>query len=372
MIGIVFHILSGSTPIESAQNNRKSYDHGVKLPTERPLIIAHRGSSGAYPEHTVKAYQTAVDQGADVIECDVAVTKDLHLICLHESWMNSTTDVAQRFPGRESTQYVPDQGRNITDFFVVDFTLEEIRTLRVKQRFDFRDRKYDFVFGIATLDEYIQVAQNASRSVGIYPETKEPKWINSLKIIKDANTTFEDLLVQSLRKHGYTEKGDPCFIQSFSLDSLKYMKSTTPLPLVQLVRPGASITDDDLKKWSKVCYGIGPSKTHIFPVENNRITRYSGLVEAAHAVGLRVHPFTFRNEDRYLAWNYIADPYAEYEQFFNVSIDGAFTDFPASLSRYLDVEYSECPASAGRSAIHELVAYNVPWVFLVMWLRLGG
>ena len=70
--------------------------HPDKLPSERPLVIAHRGSSGVLPEHTIQAYQRAIKDGADVIECDVTLSRDLVPVCLHEESLELTTDVANR------------------------------------------------------------------------------------------------------------------------------------------------------------------------------------------------------------------------------------------------------------------------------------
>lgn len=63
----------------------------------RPVVVAHRGASGPLPEHTLPAYLEAIKEGADFIECDVVVTKDLQLICRHEPNLNDTTDAWERF-----------------------------------------------------------------------------------------------------------------------------------------------------------------------------------------------------------------------------------------------------------------------------------
>jgi len=73
----------------------KSVDSRL-LPSIRPLVIAHRGSSGVLPEHTIAAYERAISDGADVIECDVTLSRDLVPICLHEELLQTTTDVADR------------------------------------------------------------------------------------------------------------------------------------------------------------------------------------------------------------------------------------------------------------------------------------
>src|SRR4051794_41221963 len=57
----------------------------------RPLVIAHRGSSLAEPEHTLRAYVRAIDEGADALECDVRLTADSHLVCVHDRRVNRTS-----------------------------------------------------------------------------------------------------------------------------------------------------------------------------------------------------------------------------------------------------------------------------------------
>ena len=141
------------------------FDHGVDLPTTRPLVVGHRGSSGSLPEHTVLSYQRAVDEGADVIECDLTITKDLVLLCMHEIWMNATTNVADVYPAdRTNSYFVADQNRVITDYFAVDFYLAELKPdVRKIQRFSFRDPNYNDQLEIATFDEFISVAKSAGR-----------------------------------------------------------------------------------------------------------------------------------------------------------------------------------------------------------------
>ena len=310
-------------------------DHGVNLPTTLPLNIAHRGASGLLPEYTLEAYQLAIDEGADVIECDICVTKDLQLVCLHESWMNGTTDAALKFPEKLNTYFVIDAGRFITDYFSVDLTLAEIQTINMRQRFDNRDPNYNYQFSVTSLEETIQLVKGATRPVGLYLETKDPNWVNSLDIIKNANTTLEDLLVSVLQRYGFNSSTDPCFLQSFSRDSIIYLSKVTQLPLVQLL--SIIVSNDTLQEWATYCYGIGPSRSLI--ITTNPQTGYIGsvsdLVAVAHQYGLRVHPYTFRN-DADLPWDYKIDPNLEYQQFLNLGVDGYFTDFPGTLSRFLN------------------------------------
>ncbi|ELU07548.1 hypothetical protein CAPTEDRAFT_94489 [Capitella teleta] len=319
------------------------FDHGVDLLTTRPLIVAHRGSSGRLPEATKEAFELAIDEGADVIECDVTITRDLQLICSHESWLTPTTNIADVFPeDRMNTYFVIDKASQITDYFSVDFTLEELREIRVKQRNSRRDPNFDELFGITTLEEYIEIAQRSARPIGIYPETKDPTWTNSLDILKDANTTFEDILLDVLTSHGYTEPNHPCFIQSFNENSIRYMSERTRLPLISLGVTSA-VPEDRLDELAEFCYGIGPSKSAIVLTDasGNILTR-TDLIDRAHARGLRVHPFTMRNEYSYLPWDYGQDPAEEYLDFLKLGADGLFTDFPSTYYNFLNASYTEC------------------------------
>ncbi len=344
-----------ATPTTSLPASLPVFDHKVDLPTTRPLVLAHRGSSGQIPEHTVMAYQLAVDERADVIECDVCVTRDLRLVCRHESWLSKTTDVADKFPERQNTYHIPEVGEDVTDYFTVDFTLAELKTLRVKQNLEFRDQSYDGQLQIASFEEYIEVAQNAPRPVGIYPETKNPDFVNNLDFIRSSNTSIEKLVVDVLTAYGYTEATHPCFLQSFSKQSVRTMSQLTSLPLIMLFdRKPEEVTNDDLADLASFCYGIGPWKNMIIEVNqsSSHIIAFSDLVERAHRYGLRVHAYTFRNEDHYLAFEYGQDPYVEYDRFLPYNVDGYFTDFPATLYRYMESKYrlEECTSGVGTTS----------------------
>ena len=201
------------------------------------------------------------------------------------------------------------------DFFAIDLTLEELKTLRMNQRFSYRDQSFNGQYEILTLDEYIDIAQAASRTIGIYPETKDPDWTNSEPVVRDANTTFERLLVENLERRGYSQSDDPCFIQSFHKQSLLDMSTMTQLPLIKLAP--LPISDNDLDELAEFCTGIGPSKGLIIQVGafSNKITGITDLVSRAHSRGLLVHPFTLMNENRHLAYDYGQDPYEEYKLF---------------------------------------------------------
>src|SRR6476659_5161732 len=143
-----------------------------------PIVIGHRGASGYRPEHTLESYRLAVEMGADFIEPDLVSTKDGVLIARHENEIGGTTDVATKFPDRKRTATI--DGQMVTGWFTEDFTLAEIKTLRARERLEFRSHEYDGKFDVPTFDEVIEYAQRAgraaNRTIGIYPETKHPTY----------------------------------------------------------------------------------------------------------------------------------------------------------------------------------------------------
>ncbi|XP_020226753.1 glycerophosphodiester phosphodiesterase GDPD6 [Cajanus cajan] len=323
------------------------------LQTFRPYNIAHRGSNGELPEETRPAYLRAIEEGADFIETDILSSKDGVLICFHDVTLDNTTDVAnhKEFADRKRTYEV--QGENITGFFTVDFSLKELKSLRVRQRFSFRDQQFNGKFQIITFEEFITIALDAPRVVGIYPEIKNPVFIN--KRVKWLHgKSFEDKFVETLQKYGY--KGSylskdwlrqPAFIQSFAPTSLVYISNKTDLPKVLLIDDVTVPTQDTNQSYWEITsnkyldyikqyvVGIGPWKDTLVPVVNNYMINPTDLVTRAHAHNLQVHPYTYRNENRFLHFNFSQDPYMEYDYWINkIGVDGLFTDFTGSLHHF--------------------------------------
>ncbi|MGL4634607.1 MAG: glycerophosphodiester phosphodiesterase [Beijerinckiaceae bacterium] len=342
-----------------------------------PLVIGHRGASGYLPEHTLEAYKLAIEQGADFIEPDLVMTKDGHLIARHEPMLSSTTDVADRpeFAGRKRKMLV--DGVETDDWFAGDFTIDEIRVLRAKQAMKERDQSHNGKYYIPTFGEIIALAKSEStrlgRTIGVYPETKHPTFHNAIGL------PLEPSLVGALNVAGWTTKEAPVFIQSFEVSNLKFLRRLTNVRLVQLVdaddvdanggivlkapfdkpydfvitgekRTFADfLTKDGLKQIKTYADGVGPWKPYIMsakqtlgadgkPVDLNKDGKIdeqdrtlmppTSLVADAHAAGLFVHTWTFRNEPRRLASDFKGNAGAEYEAFFKLGVDGLFSDFP--------------------------------------------
>ena len=306
----------------------------------RPIVIAHRGASGERPEHTLAAYELAIDQGADFIEPDLVPTKDDVLVARHENEIGGTTDVAAHpaFAARRTTKSI--DGEAVTGWFTEDFTLAEIKTLRARERIpELRpgNAAYDGRFQVPTFAEVIALAKRKSaelgRTVGIYPETKHPSYFRSV------GHPTAGLIVAPLKAAGWDSAAAPVFIQSFEIDNLKRIRDLTGIRLIQLIAAdgapadgaaesyAAMRTPEGLAAIARYAWGIGPDKALVDPQ----------LVTRAHAAGLRVHPWTYRVENRFLPAQFRsgAEPAGhgelagEIAAALRLGIDGFFTDYPA-------------------------------------------
>ncbi|MGW6917494.1 glycerophosphodiester phosphodiesterase [Kitasatospora sp. NPDC054939] len=318
-----------------------------------PLVVAHRGASGYRPEHTIGAYELALQLGADVIEQDLVPTKDGHLVVRHENNIAETTDVADRseFAGRRTTRTIDGQAQ--TGWFTEDFTLAELRTLRAKERLPQqrqRNTPYDGRWPVPTFREVMEYAQKRSRQLGrdvwLYPETKHPSYFRSIGL------PLEERLAAELKRGGFAGRKGRAILQSFEPSSLQRLAKLVDNPRVQLLsgptsRPydfelaGDKRTVADLVKpeglrWiGSFAHAIGPTTVLVAPVDaTGRLQPPTTLVRDAHAAGLLVHPYTVRNENGFLPLDHRrgTDPAAYGDAIgwarylFEQGVDGFFTD----------------------------------------------
>ncbi len=313
-----------------------------------PIVIGHRGASGYRPEHTLESYRLAIAQGADVIEPDLVMTRDGVLVVRHENEIGQTTDAAAKFPERRRTAVI--DGAEFSGWFVEDFTLAEIKTLRARERLSFRSHDYDGLYEVPTLDEVIRFVQGEEqrlgRRIGIYPETKHPSHHEALGLPITAS------LLATLDRFGYREREDPVFIQSFETANLRRARGQTRARLVQLIEPrgrpadfvvsGDSrryadlITAEGLKAVAEYADGIGVAKELVQPIgADGRLDPPTTLVAEAHRAGLFVHVWTLRADAEFLPAGYGGDPAREVRRFAELGVDGVFTDFPDIAVRAL-------------------------------------
>lgn len=310
------------------------------------VVVAHRGASGYLPEHTLEAKAMAYAMGADYVEQDVVMTKDDQLLVLHDITLDRTTDVATRYASR---------ARPDGHFYVIDFTLAELRALRVNEgvREDVNSRGAIYgqrfpvdasSFRLNTLEEEIEMVQGLNKStgrdVGIYPEIKDPEFHRA------AGKDLSSAVVNVLKRYGYTTKQDKVFVQTFSYDELKILHDEilpaagVSLNLVQLVGGeemyGWISTAEGMKTLSAYADGLGPEKSMIISRDSTPDNiLISDLVELAHANGLQVHPYTFRADEGQVpqfaeSFDELLDLY-----YFDAGVDGVFTDFPDRAVNFL-------------------------------------
>ena len=210
-------------------------DGGVKgyttLDGKQPLVIAHRGASGYYPEETLEAYALAFATGADVIEPDIVVTQDGVLIARHDITLSQSTDIASHpeFASRKRAGENGDGEAVAADWFVADFTLAEIRTLGATSPNHAAAKKYNGLFKVVSFQEILdfiqQKAKETGRTVAVYPETKNPSYHLALWKAGKIPARMEDTLVAMINAAGLNSPTSALYVQSFEPTSLQYMRS---------------------------------------------------------------------------------------------------------------------------------------------------
>jgi len=267
--------------------------------------IAHRGASGSAPEATLPAFEKAVTARADYLEMDIQMSRDGHLVAIHDTYLDRTTDGSGR---------------------VGDHTLAELKALDAGSWFNraYPDRADPAYAGLQllTLDEIIEAFGTDRR---YYIETKSPELYPGV----------EAKLIETLEAHGLIERNN-VVLQSFSADSLKKLHAlNSDVPLVQLLWYGRTADGElveesgltpplssagvaDFRAIARYANGIGPN------VEDGgqRVVDAS-FVTRAHRAGLLVHVYT-------------VDDTGTMNELIDAGVDGIFTNFPARLDRILD------------------------------------
>jgi glycerophosphoryl diester phosphodiesterase len=304
---------------------------------DKPLVIAHRGASGYIPEHTLESVTLAYALGADFIEQDLVVTKDSQLIVLHDIHLETVTNVKQVFPSRKR-----EDGR----YYVLDFTLAELRTLNVHERQDASGKQVfpnryqgNDTFHIATFEDQIELIQQLNRqfnkTTGLYPEIKSPAWH------KDQGVDISQLVLAVLRKHKLDDADKAVYLQCFDFAEIQRLRNDldAKVKLIQLIGENDWLespsnydflkTPEGLKAIAKVAQGIGPWIPQLMDLKT---MQPSGFVKQAHIAGLKVHPYTFRND----ALPDNLDTQQTLQLLFkDLKVDGLFTDFTDTVVNYL-------------------------------------
>ena len=296
---------------------------GAQPALKKKQLVAHRGASAYAPEHTIEAYTLALEQGADFVEQDLAVTKDGVLVCIHDLTLNRTTDVEEVFPGR----FVADRA-NQKRWLVADFTLAEIKRLDAGSWFNAK-------FAGARIPTFQEAIDAVGGRAGLYPELKDPAFY------RERGVSPEKLLSAVLRKNGLAgdrprtaDRGpraadsgqrSAVIIQSFDDATIKLLVRELPnVPRVWLVEPEwADRVDSEEKvraiaKWAT---GLGPNK--------RVVAERPELVKWAHAAGMTVTPWTFRSSNT--TFPSVREEMAKF--LYEYGVDAVFTDNPDQFPR---------------------------------------
>lgn len=287
-------------------------------------VIAHRGASGYLPEHTLDAKIMAHQMDVTYIEQDVVLSRDNAAVVFHDLVLDHITDVAEKFPKRH---------REDGHFYVIDFDLAELKTLKIGNRLDPKTGLRTFpkrpdagetVYRIPSLYEEIQLIQQLNKkgekNIGIYTEIKNPAFH------KEAGKDISKIVLDILKEFGYQDKNDLCVLQCFDSTELLRIRNElgSELLLNQLVSlPVAS----NLTVYATYADYIGPS-VHAL----SSMPLASSYIEKAHALGLKVHVYTLRSDD--------LRGFDSFEQqlefcFDQLKVSGAFTDFPDTVMNWL-------------------------------------
>lgn len=326
------------------------------------IVVAHRGASGYVTEHSIASKSMAHAMGADYIEQDVVMTKDDHLVILHDHYLDRVTDVAEAFPDRHR-----EDGR----YYAIDFTLEEIKGLKMTEGFDIENGKmvnsfkgrfpiWKSTFRVHTLEEEIELIQGLNqttgKNVGIYTEVKSP-WFH-----RHEGKDISKAVLEVFKKYGYTDKDDLAYFQCFDPNELIRVKNELMpeldmnVKLVQLIAETSwnetmiyengvakpydyewMFEEDGMKKVSEYADGVGPGKPMVVSdksTKDNIIV--TSLVKNAHDNGMKVHPYTFRADEGRIP-EYAEDFDDMLDIFLNkANVDGVFTDFPDKAVKFLE------------------------------------
>jgi len=326
----------------------------------RPLVVGHRGASAARPEHTRAAYELAVGLGADGFDVDLVATADGALVVRHENELSDTTDVADHpeLAHLRTTRVV--DGVSTTGWFAEDLALEQVRSLRARERLPQlrpASAAHDGEQPVMTLSDVLalraELEAAAGHRVEVWPELKHPGHLAARGL------ALEPLVLAALGEAGLLGAGAPVVIQCFEVAALQHLRDAAPhLRLLQLTQPTGAPPDlrgsGDHRDYTDLCSPAGLREVaqwadvlgpHLVQVEPRDVRGVSGgagrgsrLVDDAHAAGLAVVPYTVRPENTFLPTELRrgsdlavhGDVGSLLRRLRDDGVDGVFTDDPAA------------------------------------------
>jgi glycerophosphoryl diester phosphodiesterase len=302
-----------------------------------PLVFGHRGASAYRPENTLEAFELAFEMGSDAVELDLVPTKDGHLIIRHENELSGTTDVASHpeFASRKRTQLFYGHWE-VTGWFSEDFTLEEIGTLKARERLPETrpgSAKYDGQFAIPSIGDLLAAPFADSKTLIL--EVKHGGHFKSI------GYDSVELLAQAVEASDWRERGITLVFESFHYETIKELKARIggDSKFVFLVEGWGMPKPEELPGWlDDVAANVDGISfdVHLLFQEiahdgfGVQFGEPNDLVAQAHARGLSVFTWTARAEEA----KYSVDEY--YHHFVELGTDGVFADHPDLFSGFLE------------------------------------
>nr|XP_010913177.1 glycerophosphodiester phosphodiesterase GDPDL3 isoform X1 [Elaeis guineensis] len=311
--------------------NKSSMDH------VRPLIISHNGASGDYPDCTDLAYQKAVKDGADVIDCPVQVTKDGILICMSSIDLLSDTTVT-RSPFSSRTSIIPDI-KGTPGIYTFNLTLDEIQkyllpTISAPELGGYnlvRNPRYKNKGNFTTLNDFLAFAKDKDLS-GILITIEHAAFM-----AEKLQFSVTDAVINATSSAGYNNQITPAvMIQSTNSSVLKKFKQQTKYKLVykidETVRDAVNSSIEDIKEFAD---SVAIDTDSIYPETQLFIATQTDIVNKLHKHNLSVYVYLLQNEFVSQPWDFFSDATVQINSFFKgAEVDGIITDFPGTARTY--------------------------------------
>uniref|UniRef100_A0ACD5UBQ2 Uncharacterized protein n=1 Tax=Avena sativa TaxID=4498 RepID=A0ACD5UBQ2_AVESA len=311
--------------------NKSNTDHG------KPLIISHNGASGDYPGCTDLAYQKAVDDGADVIDCPVQVTKDGIPICMGSiNLMDGTTVGQSSFASQ--TAVIKDI-ESVVGVFTFNLTWDEmVNSLKPKISAPFfstfgldRNPRYRNAGNFMRLSDFLDFSKDKDLS-GIMISVEHAAFM-----AEELGFDVVDSVIKALDVSGYhNQTAQKVMIQSTNSSVLEKFKQQTKYDLVYMVnedvRDVAASSLDDIKKFA---VAVSVDTSSVFPANHQFTTNATNLVQSLQKAGLSVYAYTLMNEFISQPYDFFSDATAQINAYARgIGVNGLITDFPATARRY--------------------------------------
>jgi glycerophosphoryl diester phosphodiesterase len=300
----------------------------------KPLVFGHRGASGYRPENTLEAFELAISQGADGVECDLVPTKDGELLIRHENWLNGTTNVASlaKFQGTESTGY--SDGLTETGWFSEDYNLDELSELRATERVpDIRpgSAKFDGQFRIPTIDDLLACSFMNGKTLVI--EIK-----HGMHFLKNG-INMATILAGKLDSSDWKQREISIIIETFDEQMLEHLKDACGpdkkyvflTELDRLPKGSTRISSELLESLADRFDGISVDLALALDLDSTgNHTIDNGLIDEAKAAGLMIYGWTLRAEESKASVDEYFGKVAE------SGLEGIFVDQPDLLRQIVD------------------------------------